>query len=252
MGKCKDFTLLEDLKPTNAFLNIESSKMGYNEIDKLKINDPKNPNTKIETTDQKVIRDYTKSFYQKIYNEQHKVTPTQDDIKNFLQMDDDNSPWENFLQRKLPKEMADSMEGDLTMDELQEALFKHMNGSSSPGMDGFTVNYLRAFWPDLKFITLEALNAIQADGLSQTLRGAILKLLRKGEKDPLEIGNYRPISLLSIFYKLASCCITQRIKPEMENLTVKQQKVYIDKNNICSCIFNLLNLMKHVNKKSIY
>ena len=94
--------------------------MGYNEIDKLKIDNPKNPNTKLETTDQKVIQDYTKSFYQKSDNEQHKVTPTQDDIKEFLLMDDDNSPWENFLQRKLPKEMADSMEGDLTMDELQE------------------------------------------------------------------------------------------------------------------------------------
>ena len=143
------------------------------------------------------------------------------------------------------------MEGDLTMDELHEALFYHMNGSSSPGMDGFTVNYLRAFWSDLKFITLEALNAIQKEGLSQTLRGAILKLLRKGEKDPLEIGNYRPISLLSIFYKLASCCITQRIKPAMEILIGKQQKAYIDKNNIGSCILNLLNLMKHVNKKKI-
>ena len=96
-----------------------------------------------------------------------------------------------------------------------------MNGCSSPGMDGFMVNYLRAFWPDLKFITLTALNAIQEEGLSQTLRGAILKLLRKGEKDPLEIGNYRPISLLSIFYKLASCCITQRIKPAMEILIDK-------------------------------
>ena len=224
--------------------------MGYNEIEKLKIIDPKNLDKKIEMTDQKVIRESTKSFYQKIYNEQKDVTPTKDDIKRFLQMDDDNSPWENFSKRKLPKEMADSMEGDLTMDELHEALFTHMNGNSSPGMDGFTVNYLRAFWPSLKFITKEALNAIQKDGLSQTLRGAILKLLRKGEKDPLEIGNYRPISLLSIFYKLASCYITQRIKPAMEILIGKHKKAYIDKNNIGSCILNLLNLMKHVNKKS--
>ena len=55
-------------------------------------------------------------------------------------MDDDNSPWENFSKRKLPKDMADSMEGDLTMEELQEALFKHMNGNSSPGIYDFTVN----------------------------------------------------------------------------------------------------------------
>ena len=119
--------------------------MRHNEIDKLNIKDPKNPNEKTETSDQKVIRDYTKSFYQKNYNEQHKVTPTQDNIKEFLLMDEDSSPWENFLKRKIPQELSESMEGDLTMDEVQEALFKHMNGSSSPGMDGFTVNCLRAF-----------------------------------------------------------------------------------------------------------
>ena len=37
----------------------------------------------------------------------------------------------------------------------------------------------------------------------------------------------------------------------MEILIGKQQKAYIDKNNIGSCILNLLNLMKHVNKKKI-
>ena len=56
--------------------------------------------------------------------------------------------------------MTYSMEGDLTMDELHDVLFNHMNGSFSPGMDVFTVNYLRAFWPSMKFITKEALNAI--------------------------------------------------------------------------------------------
>ena len=55
MEKHKEFTLLEDEKPSKAFLNIESRKMGYNDVDKLKSVDPKNPNTKIDTTDQKVI-----------------------------------------------------------------------------------------------------------------------------------------------------------------------------------------------------
>ena len=45
MVKQKDFTLLEDEKPTKAFLNIESRKMGYNEIEKLKINNPNNLTT---------------------------------------------------------------------------------------------------------------------------------------------------------------------------------------------------------------
>jgi hypothetical protein len=70
-------------------------------------------------------------------------------------MDDDGTPWETLRNRRLPKELADSM------DEVQDALFNHMNGNSSPGMNGFTVNYLRAFWPSLKYLTLDALNDIQ-------------------------------------------------------------------------------------------
>ena len=63
------------------------------------------------------------------------------------------------------------------------------------------------------------------------------------------VESYRPISLLSIFYKLASCCITKRIKPVVELLIGKQQKAYITSNNIGSCILNLVNMINHVNNK---
>ena len=103
----------------------------------------------------------------------------------------------------------------------------------------------------MKYVVKDTLNNIQTEGLSQTLGSAIIKLLRKGDKNPLEVGNYRPISLLSIFYKLASCCITRRIKPAVESLIGMQQKAYIESNNIGSCILNILNLMKDVNKKKL-
>ena len=84
--------------------------------------------------------------------------------------------------------------------------------------------------------------------LTSTLRTAVVKLLRKGLKDPTLTGNYRPISLLRIFYKLASCVITQRLNPAVKLIVGKQQKAYINKNNIGSCIVNLLNMMNHVKK----
>ena len=115
-------------------------------------------------------------------------------------------------------------------------------------MDGFTVNHLRVFWYDLKGVIKDGLNCMFRDKLTSTLRTAVVKLLRKGLKDPTLTGNYRPNSLLSIFYKLASCAITQRIKPAVESILGKQQKAYINKNNIGSCIVNLVNMMHHVNK----
>ena len=49
------------------------------------------------------------------------------------------------------------------------------------------------------------------------LKTAIMKILRKGEKCPLEPGNYRPISLLSVFYKIWSGLGWPRI-PQVSNL----------------------------------
>ena len=59
--------------------------------------------------------------------------------------------------------------------------------------------------------------------------------------------NYRPISLLSVFYKLNSCVITQRLKHAVESFVGKQQKAY--RNNIGSCIVNLKNMMNYVKGK---
>jgi hypothetical protein len=118
-----------------------------------------------------------------------------------------------------------------------------MKGDSSPGCDGFTVNYLREFWHDLKQITQDALNSSLGNSLSNSLRLAIVKLLRKGQKDPTIPGNYRPISLLSFFYKLASACITNRLKPAVTHIIGKEQKAYTAENNIGSVIINIINLM---------
>ena len=142
------------------------------------------------------------------------------------------------------------MEGKLTSKELKDALFNKMHGNSAPGLDGFTVNWLRTFWPELATITKNALNdCFDKGGLTGLLKSAVIRLLRKGVKDPTLAGNYRPISLLSVHYKLASCAITQRIKPAVNFVVGRQQKAYVEGNVIGSCIINLLNMMHHVNEK---
>ena len=79
----------------------------------------------------------------------------------------------------------------------------------------------------------DSMNAI----LHPTLKTAIL-VLRIRTKDPTLTTNYRPISLLSIHYKLASCAITQRDKPRMTDLIGRH-------------IINLISMVKHVNEKRL-
>ena len=257
----KNFLLLEDEQPTKTFLNLENSKAGYSEITCLRIKNP-NFNTDkkedatnkqyFEITDTKQIRTELHTTFQDIYKLQANLDTSTNALTDFLCSDGDTKPLEELKKRQIPKTLANSMEGMLTIEELTHCLFKVMKGASSPGLDGFTVNHLRIFWEDLKILTTNALNASFGNTLTPTLRKATVKLLRKGTKDPTIAGNYRPISLLSIFYKLASCAITQRIKPAVESIIGRQQKAYIKHNNIGSCLINIINLIKHTikNKKS--
>ena len=78
-----------------------------------------------------------------------------------------------------------------------------------------------------------------------------MKILQKGEKDPLEAGNYRPISSLPVFYKMASGVITRRLQTVIEDVIGVLQKAYSQKRNIGSVLINLLNLMDEANKKKM-
>ena len=125
------------------------------------------------------------------------------------------------------------MEGFLTEEELTDTLMDFMKGASEPGIDGFTVNWLRQFWPELKTLVRLALNEMYDESTMSTMcRLAIICLLRKVDKSPLLPENYRPISLLSNFYKLASACISKRIKLVLARLVGIEQKAYISENNI--------------------
>ena len=92
------------------------------------------------------------------------------------------------------------MEGKMTLQEMTKALNDDMKGTSAPGVDGFTVNFIRKFWDSLgALVCNRVIKCKSKNKLTATLRTAIFKLLRKGDEDPTLAGNFRPISLLSAF-----------------------------------------------------
>ena len=84
--------------------------------------------------------------------------------------------------------------------------------------------------------------------LTITLRTALMKLLQKGDKNPTNPNNHRPISLLLTIYKLASYAISNRIKNIFKYIIWKQQKAYISSDNIGTCLLNLLSTMLYCNE----
>ena len=93
-------------------------------------------------------------------------------------------------------------------------VLKKMKNNKLPGIDGISADFLKNFWRKLKFFVANAINNCYCKGvLSTSMRQAIITCIPKGNKDRQLIKNWRPISLLSVIYKLASATIAERLKP---------------------------------------
>ena len=74
-------------------------------------------------------------------------------------------------------------QGNISLHEMTKPLTEDMNVTYAPGVDGFTVKFIRKFWTSLGALVTNAVNSSKSKGkLTITLRTAIFKLLRKGEK----------------------------------------------------------------------
>ena len=132
---------------------------------------------------------------------------------SFLGANQDKNVLNAIQSKKMSNLQRTAIEGKLTKQELEHQLMKHMKNTSAPGINGFTVAWVKEFWDELSDLCVQAVNdCFDKKILTKLLGTAIMKILRKGEKYPLEAGNYRPISLLSVFYKMASGAITRRLQ----------------------------------------
>ena len=114
MKKHKKFSNLEDERPTKRFLNLKNKKQGYNRISRLtkpntkydanKPNNDTNPEN-ITITDQKDIHDHTSKFFQTIYNKDNVIKSSKEDIKEFLNMDNDTPRWKALEEGNSPRSL---------------------------------------------------------------------------------------------------------------------------------------------------
>ena len=195
------------------------------------------------------IRSYLRHFMQKIYKKQEGLKTSKEDLLDFLSKDSDNAVTAELEKRKLTSNEREELEGPITKEEMTDQLFKHMKPHSAPGIDGFTVDWVKSFWDDLSDLCCNAVNNCYERGqLTTMLKTAIMKLLRKGDKCRLEATNYRPISLLSVFYKIASGVITRRLDKVINKVIGRQQKAYSKVKNITSVLLNIINMIDQAGK----
>ena len=152
---------------------------------------------------------------------------------------------------KLGLESKELCEGNITQGECI-AVLKEMKGNKSPGNDGLSVEFYELFWPVIGDIVVMALNeAFVKEELSSSQKQAIIVLIQKEDKDPLQIINYRPISLLNVDYKILAKVLSVRIKKVLGELISIDQVGYLKGRNIGEAIRLIDDMIFYTKTKNI-
>ena len=148
----------------------------------------------------------------------------------------DESDWESWNGGNLPqvsKSIQESNEKEITLNELTVMVFKGMIAGKSPGDDGLSVAFYRAFWGRLGVPLLECLKAsIELGELTDSQKRSVIRLIRKKGKNADEINGWRPISLMNVDAKIFSKCLAARLKTMLSDIIDPHQMAYTGKVHI--------------------
>ena len=178
-------------------------------------------------------------------------------LKNLLSPNEPINPLEcsEFLEsvsdKALSGEKYAMLDEPITLEEIEIALSQAPKGKS-PGLDGITVDWLSRFWPEIKTIFMEALNASFKEGLlTQSQRRAVVTMIPKPNRDHELLRNYRGISLLCCDYKLISATLANRLKKVIHDLIGEDQTGFIKGRQITDNIRITKDLLDYTKENSI-
>ena len=127
-----------------------------------------------------------------------------------------------------PHQHAPSMDSDLTLTELNDAI-RRLKTRKSPGKDGVCNEMIRHLGPTARRKLLELFNISWRTGVFPTAwkEATIIPIVKK-DKDPTKTASYRPISLLSCLGKTLERMINKRLQWHLEdnNLITKEQTAF--------------------------
>jgi len=221
-------------KNTKFFLQLEKKNHDIKHIkslitDKGTISDPAD------------ILNAEKEFYSQLYKETT-------DRKNLFS----HCP---FLQcdqiPKLSPSIANTCDSPLTLEECQKAL-QDMANNKSPGSDGFSVEFYKFFWNDIKYLVLESFNYAFVTGeMSIEQRRGVISLIPKKDKDSRYLKNWRPISLLNCDYKILTKVLANRLQEALAEIISPDQTGYIKGRQIGENIRIIEDIINYTTLKNI-
>jgi hypothetical protein len=132
----------------------------------------------------------------------------------------------NTVPPKVTPEMNANLLNPLRESEVKDALFQ-MFPTKAPGPDGYPAHFFQRHWDicgaEVTSVVMRVLNG--EDDLTLINQSFIL-LIPKVE-NPEELGQFRPISLCNVIYKIASKVVANRLKVVLPEIISEEQSAFV-------------------------
>uniref|UniRef100_A0A8C6T8R1 Reverse transcriptase domain-containing protein n=1 Tax=Neogobius melanostomus TaxID=47308 RepID=A0A8C6T8R1_9GOBI len=181
-------------------------------------------------TDPAKINQRFKEYYKDLYSSA--CTTTDEEIEAFLDLD----------LPKLDENQKQALDSPITLGEIQKAI-QELPLGKSPGPDGFTAEFFKCYSTELSPFLLDLyVEMFNEESLAPSLDQAIVTLILKPGKTPIECKNYRPISLIQTDCKILSKILAVRLDKVISSLIHSDQVGFICKRNSSDNIRRLINI----------
>ena len=162
-----------------------------------------------------------------------------------------NDYLKNFSPKILTQEDDELIKGHIAKEEIRKAI-KEISKDKSPGGDGIIAEFYQCFQHRLIPILQEVYNNIWLEGeLTESMKNGIIQFIFKKKGSITDLKCWRPISLLTIDYKILTKILANRLKSCIHDLVNPFQTSGVKGRDILDNILNLQNIIQYAKSKDL-
>lgn len=160
--------------------------------------------------DPAIVKEEIRSFFNKNFSEPDQCRPVLNGVRF----------------KSIDQIQNDLLVGSFNADEIRAAVWD-CGSEKSPGPDGLNFKFIKQFWEVLKPDFNRFIHEVHANGVFPRGSNASFITLIPKVKDPQNLNEYRPISLIGCIYKIVAKLLANRLKKLMSHIINEKQSAFI-------------------------